>query len=358
MKNDQTNIRDESQDAVLTAGLNAYHSYLSTCSMKESGFMLNAMQAARVAMEDEFQGHPYLFSLAPSLESCTLDIGGVPYYFNAAPVKECIEDNEKHRALFTLPPIIESDETMPAVQALPSQQVVTGDKEIDAVLWLREVISTGQPGPIATALEAAKSIKTPPKDLDKRYSEYLMKASGGNSMAAVFGSFGFTDLENLAKRSLETAALATEARARFAGEAIWEDTPAEQFCEKALKRCKGFKDYINNDEAEVEKRFRKHADLMPHTLSDCLHEIAYWDHLQRLRSASGEWGDGQHEGIARCWFVERLLAVIPPRSLDEASAVLEYADTSEGMDHDQLIAIARNLIGDGSSRIVERKIET
>ncbi|MFC0668924.1 hypothetical protein ACFSKY_07860 [Azotobacter chroococcum] len=43
-------------------------------------------------------------------------------------------DNEQHRALFSLPPIRESAETLPAVPELPPQEVITGDKEVDAVL--------------------------------------------------------------------------------------------------------------------------------------------------------------------------------------------------------------------------------
>lgn len=49
-------------------------------------------------------------------------------------------DNPRHRAMFTLPPLQSSGETLPAVPELPPQQVVTGDKEIDALLWLRQVI--------------------------------------------------------------------------------------------------------------------------------------------------------------------------------------------------------------------------
>lgn len=255
-----------------------------------------------------------------------------------------LQDNQAHRALFTLPPIRLSSETAPAVQTLPEQKRVTGDKELDAVLWLREVIRTGQPGPVATALEAFKKIKTPGNELDKRYADYLRRASGGNPLAVAFGSFGFSDLEHLAKRTLEKAALATEAFARFGGETLWQDTPAEQFCEKALKRCKGFKDYLDNDQVEVEKRFRKHADLMPHTLTDCLHEIEYWGRLYALRNAAGECGDGMHEAIARGWFVERLLGEIPPRSIAEAEQVLDYAAYAEAIEHDQLVAIARNLL--------------
>jgi hypothetical protein len=260
-----------------------------------------------------------------------------------------LKDNEIHRVIFTLPPIGLSAETLPGVQALPSQQRVTGDKEVDAIIWLREVVKTGQPGLIAAALEAAKKIKTPMKDLEKRYSNFLHNANPGNFFAT-FGAIGFGDLERLAATSIEKHQLKVEAQARFPGETIWSDTPAEQFCERALKRCKGFKDYINNDKLEVAKRFHKYADHMPHTLADCLHELTFWQDLSKLRSASGEWGDGQHEAIAREWFVEELLAVIPPRDANEAEQVLDYAAYRESIEHDQLIAIARNLIGGVNAR--------
>ncbi|CAI3796648.1 hypothetical protein GLGCALEP_01606 [Pseudomonas sp. MM221] len=258
-----------------------------------------------------------------------------------------LTDNLAHRALFTLPPIRPSAETAPAVQVLPEQKVVTGDKEVDAVLWLREVIKTGQAGPIATALDAAAKIKTPLKEIEQRYVEYVKNSSGNNPFAVMF-SFGFADLEGLAKGSLEKAALASEAQARFEGETIFEDTPAEQFCEKALKRCKGFKSYFENDKTQVAKRFRKHADLMPHTLDDCLHEIAYWDRLYVLRHAVGEWGDGMHEAIARDWFVQGLLSEIKPRNKDEALRVLDYAAHAESIEHDDMVSIARNLIAAGA----------
>lgn len=58
-------------------------------------------------------------------------------------------DNPRQRAMFTLPPLQSSGETLPAVQELPPQQVVTGDREIDSMLWLRQVIGTGHPAPPA-----------------------------------------------------------------------------------------------------------------------------------------------------------------------------------------------------------------
>jgi hypothetical protein len=74
---------------------------------------------------------------------------------------------------------------------------------------------------------------------------------------------GFGELERLAARSVETVRLLVDANARFPGETIWSDTPVEQFCERALKRCKVFKRYIGYDKAEVEQRFRKYTEHMP-----------------------------------------------------------------------------------------------
>lgn len=104
-----------------------------------------------------------------------------------------LTDNLAHRALFTLPPIRPSAESAPAVRTLPEQKVVTGDKEVDAVLWLRDVIKTGQAGAVTTALEAAKKIKTPLKEIEQRYVDYVKRTSGNNPFAVMF-SFGFATL--------------------------------------------------------------------------------------------------------------------------------------------------------------------
>ncbi|EIY2511830.1 hypothetical protein OE494_30370 [Pseudomonas aeruginosa] len=249
-------------------------------------------------------------------------------------------NNTRHNTLFSLPPIAISASTAPAAQELPPQQVVTGDKEVDAVLWLREVIATGQPGPIATALEAAKKIKTPLTEIAKRYGQHLAYETG-SPFAAALGSFGFDDLDGLAKGSIEREKLRAEARGRFPGDSIWQNTPAEEFCLVALNRCKGFRDYLDYDREAVSKRFRKHADMMPATLADCTLELDYWRRLDKLRHASGNWGDGLHKAIARQWFVEELLAEIPPRSYEEARQVLDWVN--DNLD-DPDFEVFRNLL--------------
>ncbi|WP_415870045.1 hypothetical protein [Aeromonas caviae] len=87
-------------------------------------------------------------------------------------------DNPRHRAMFTLPPIKPNGETLPAVQELPPQQAVTGDREVDALLWLRQVIETGEPARIEQAKQAAGQITTPLDELEKRYGKWLVAGAG------------------------------------------------------------------------------------------------------------------------------------------------------------------------------------
>jgi hypothetical protein len=253
-------------------------------------------------------------------------------------------DNPKHRELFTLPPIKASTSTELAAPELPHQETVTGDKEIDALLWLRSVIRTGQAALIEKAMLAAERIKTPLADLEKRYTKYMVAKHPG-SLGAAMASFGFADLEGLAKRSIEKLSNQQEARARF-GDDLFAETPAERFCTEALDGLdRG--DGWTLDKAEVDERFTARADLVPHTLADCLHELAYWNHLAGLRYAVGGTcaGDLMPEASARDNFAFRCLARIRARTKDEAIAVFHYLSSSDRMDFTETNDILLNLIG-------------
>jgi len=253
-------------------------------------------------------------------------------------------DNEQHRALFTLPPIKASAETLPSVPELPPQQRVTGDKEVDAVLWLRSIINTGQAALIERAMEAAKKIKTPLKDLEKRYSHHLLANCNGN-VFATFGSFGFADLESLASRAIKQHRERLEGIARF-GSALMDDTDAEAFCIEALRGMKTTKGEIFPDKKEAAARFNAHPELMPHTLADCLCELDYWNGLYLLRNAvDRDSSEGPQEATARDWFVFGLLAEIRPRDKTEALAVFRYLVASDRDDMKESEAILLNLIG-------------
>lgn len=255
-------------------------------------------------------------------------------------------DNEAHRALFSLPPIRHSSQTMPAIPELPPQQRVTGDKEVDAVLWLRDVIGTGQATLIEKAMLGAKKIKTPLKEVEKRYQVWLMKENPGSLFAAL-SSFDFANLEGLARKSIEKAAGRHEARSRF-GDELFADTPAESFCITALHGIEpGSMGFIDDDVAE--ERFDAHPELLPHTLNDCLRELAYWRELYWLRNSVDSHGsDGPNEAYARSSFTFRLLGRIRPRSKDEALTVLRWmlADKQNNMDRGKdTDAILFNLVG-------------
>ena len=91
----------------------------------------------------------------------------------------------------------------------------------------------------------------------------------------------------------------------------------------------------------------EHSELLPNTLSDCLHEIAYWNDLSSLRYSVESCADGPPEAYARRCFAFRMLGRIRPRSKDEALAVLRWMledkqnNMGEGDDND---AILLNLI--------------
>lgn len=220
---------------------------------------------------------------------------------------------------------------------LPPQEVVTGDKEIDTLLWLRQVIGTGDPVLIAQAKEAAKRITTPPGELEQRYGKWLVAKAG--HMLAGLGSIGFANLDGLAERAITRRANEAEAIERF-GDALWDDTQAEAFCREMLRGLE--KDSWQLPPEQVAVRFKVVPELMPHTLSDCLHELAYSAapcvrHPRLLRE--------QHRGAYPRLVVFGLLAELRPRSREEARATLRYLMDSERDDTPEVERILDNLIG-------------
>ncbi len=252
-------------------------------------------------------------------------------------------DNQAHRALFTLPAIQPSNQTLPAVPELPPQMRVTGDDEIDAVIWLRSVIDTGQPALIEKAMQAKAKILTPLADIEKRYLQHLVSANPGDWTVA-FKTFGFADLDGLAVHAVQREQLRAETLARF-GDGIFAETEAESFCVDTLHGLERGGPMLDFDKTEVAARFKRCTALMPQTLSDCLHELKYWNDLYRLRNAvDRDAADPVPEATARDWFVFGLLAEIRPRGKDEAMAVFRYLIEDDRMGMTKTESILTNLI--------------
>lgn len=257
-------------------------------------------------------------------------------------------DNPKLREFFRLPDPVASHCTALQPPVAPPQPVaVTGDDDLDAVLWLRQVVQTGDAGLIDKAMQAAKRIQTPEKELEKRYGDYLMRASNGNVMQAVFGSIGFANIKGLASTTLDKQARQREALARFGSvDGVFAILPQEQFCMDALALVPKQKGIWPFDTALTNAAFATQADMAPHTLSDCLYELEFWGGLYHLRDGWGTGcGDGSAEVNAREDYLFHCMGQIRPKTRQEAKAVLRYLADHERMDRTGVDAILDNLIG-------------
>ncbi|MDV7213563.1 hypothetical protein [Azotobacter beijerinckii] len=258
-------------------------------------------------------------------------------------------DNLEHRAFFTLPPFRPSASTGLNTRTAPPQRAITGDKEVDALLWLRECIETGDEALIGLALEASKRVATPHAELDQRFREWEWQPYrlGLKPGIPPFRIYGLHELEKLARDSLALAKDRAEAAGRFAN--VNADTDQEHWCCVVLAGMKPDEFGLYDDD-EVAERFKAHPERLPHTLADCLHELDYWSDLWRLRRASRESPgayayEGPGEASARRFFVEGLLAEVRPRNRDEAKAVLRHANIRDLLNGAKGDAILENLIG-------------
>lgn len=258
-------------------------------------------------------------------------------------------DNAKLRASFRLPDPVASTCTALQPPVAPPQPVaVTGDSDLDTVLWLRQVVQTGDAVLIDKAMQAAKRIKTPENELEKRYGDYLMRASNGNVMQAVFGSIGFANIKGLAERTLDQQARQREALARFGSvDAVFATLPQEQFCLDVLALVpKQEKSIWQFDTALTNAAFAQQTDLAPNTLSDCLYELQFWGDLYSLRDSWGTGcGDGPAEVNAGEDYIFHCMGQLKPKSRHEAKAVLRYLSDHDRMGRTGVDAILDNLIG-------------
>lgn len=258
-----------------------------------------------------------------------------------------MENNLAFRALFTLPSMAASASTALTVTEAPQPESVTGDQEVDAVLWLQRIVATGDQALIDKAMEAVKRITTPMKTLADRYSAHLI-ASGHHAMQVAFASIGFGDLEDQAKRSVQKAARRHEALARFGdADTAFAETPAEKACKKALRGLRRDGKFDNYDDAEALDRFNHTPDLAPATIEDCLHARAYWNKLYWLRAAIGDFGDSRPQGYAHECYCRAMLAHLRPRSAAEAISAFDHLDDDDGTDWERAQPIIRNLIASG-----------
>jgi hypothetical protein len=266
-----------------------------------------------------------------------------------------LANNAALRALFTLPPMSESASTALAVPEMPQPSVTTGDREVDAVLWLQKVVSTGHQAYIDKAMEAVKLIKTPMKTLEDRYAAYL-KASGAHMFQILFGTTGFGELKKQADDVLAKARKSHEALSRFGSvDALFADTPAEKACKKALRGLKRGVAGLYDDHQAL-PRFNRHPHLVPATIDDCLHARAYWRDLYRLRYAVSGFGDSAPAAFAHECYCRLMLAHVVPCSRQQAIAALDHIYDDDAMEGKDGIEILRNLVASGWENVDREQV--
>lgn len=226
--------------------------------------------------------------------------------------------NPTHRQMFALPEPIQSTSTALTVPQLPEQAAITGIKEVDAMLWLQEVIKTGDQALIDKALEARAKIKLTNEELATKYRQHLV--SEGAGWTAAFKTIGFGELDGKARVSIEKKAARDEAISRFGNDPEYQ-SEAELW---AINTLEGVKlELMREDRDEIARRFKLQPELLPHTLDDCLHELNYWDKYYWLIHALTD-GEPHPAASEREHFVFGLMVSIRPRSRAEAKRVMEH----------------------------------
>lgn len=258
--------------------------------------------------------------------------------------------NPEHRRLFTIPTAKPSDSNALAVPSLPEARVITGDREVDAVLWLKEVCQSARDVAIVDrALEAAAKIKTPAKSIEDRYVAWLRRQPDLHPMQIAFASIGVADTERHAETARERIAKHAEGMAAFGSyAAAMRDTPAEVMVFETMGVILDGEELWRAKPDRLAVLFSESVN--PATLSECLAELHYWSWLYDIRwrmsqtEHPGEFQGDEDERIsARRWFVESLLSVLAP--LDRAEA-LHIAEGLKGVvdDANRQVEILHHLL--------------
>mgnify|MGYP005849528917 CR=1 FL=1 len=280
-------------------------------------------------------------------------------------------DNNEHKALFIIPTEAHSS-ALANIKPLPEQRKITGHKQTDAYLWVLEVIRLNEPAHLDAAEAALEKIKISPKEAEERYARYLL-ANGGDPFQVAFGTIGMDNPAQAIRNAREDIKKAASVRATFGSyEAALEDVEAERVIKSSPKFISDYRwgwtpaekkaGSINGGRInEIDDQRRAFVDGYrdvlpePHTLSDVVRELIYWDWLYRVRNTAGnelehEYGYSEHHESVydRERYLEKLLATIKPVTRVEAVEVCRwFLDSGKGeFMEDHGAAVILNLVGE------------
>lgn len=233
-----------------------------------------------------------------------------------------------HAELFTIP-VGQPSKALVAVP-LPVAGRVTGDTELDVVLWLGAVCaSTTDHAVLDRVAEAAAKLKSTPKELENRYCQYLLRQPGANTLSVAFASIGIGDVAYKAKsahKRIEEYRLALSVFPSFW--AAMEPTPAEQMVLTTIRLPEARDRFGRLEKEALSEAFT--YSVNPASLTEVVLEIQYWDWLYQMRrsllnteKATSYTPDWSQEVCDRQEFVKSLLYKLPPRDLSEALLVAD-----------------------------------
>ena len=231
--------------------------------------------------------------------------------------------NPEHRRLFAIPPAKPSDSTALAVPQLPEARTVTGDREVDAMLWLRDLCQHAREvGVLDRALEAASRIKTPMEELERRYTDWLKRQPGAHPLAVALSRIG--EIEGHVTHARQRILLHAEGLAIFGSyETAMSDTAPERMLAETAALPEDFDGWSRLGMDALAEVFARSVN--PATLAECASELRYWDWLYQIRARMVETerpeayvGDEEPVVTARREYVEGLLTVLIPVDRQEA----------------------------------------
>ncbi|CRI63747.1 conserved hypothetical protein [Thiocapsa sp. KS1] len=260
--------------------------------------------------------------------------------------------NPEHQRLFSIPsPQTSASRELSVASILPEAEAVTGDRQVDAMLWLARVCKTATDlATLGKAVEAAKRIKADPEKLRDRYQQWLIK-QGAGAFQTVFATMSLGDIDAKAEAARERIATNAEGIAIFGSfETAMEPTEAERMIlETAGPMPPGY-GYEWPAEAFAGIFARS---VNPWTLSDVLAERAYFDWLYKTRKAmfatanpDDYMGDDDAPIEARRYWMMSLLTTIEPVDDAERTVVAQAAVAKGFSDFSKdTIAVLAHLCG-------------
>jgi hypothetical protein len=252
--------------------------------------------------------------------SMTNNRGKVP------PLKKTPMSNPIHEFLFSIPkPSPSTDPISLPSKPIPQKQQVTGDHELDTVLWLSEVCSTTcDLDVLDKVLEYAQQITTPAEKLAVRYRDYQLE-NGVTAFAASMTTFGFGDIDRVVRSARYRINKTIEGLQLFGSfEGAMAPTAPERMLMDSITLSED--EFFSLSYEEIPNIFGGSAN--PGTLSEALQEIRYWEWLDKIRKSmimtfDPNYCDSYRDSLlgGRKTFVFRQLLVLDPVDLEEARKV-------------------------------------